>query len=240
MQNEFTCNSFYSIPVILQSHSTIIASNGDVLARLFSNVVPQVYLEKLENTAKQHLNAVKQKHTKTNIRGTITVLQFGSYVERGGSGDIWTVKEHKTCPGFLQSIDELGQFVSAFFTRICPEVANNVGNIPANLCLWKNISLMFWNAVCEYAISHKDTRDLHWCLILPFGTEEYGEVELTYLNTTIKCKRGDMYLLNSSDVYHKSCVLSNRQVLIFTNQSAVVKRYCKINVANMFSELNKL
>ena len=58
-QNEFTSTNFYSIPIILQNNSTIIDFNGNVLARLFSDVVPKVYLDKLENTVKQHLNAVQ-------------------------------------------------------------------------------------------------------------------------------------------------------------------------------------
>ena len=55
-QNKFTSNSFYSILIILQNNSIIINFNENVLARLFLNVVPQVYLNRLENTIKQHLN----------------------------------------------------------------------------------------------------------------------------------------------------------------------------------------
>ena len=61
MCNKFTSNSFYSPQIVLQKHSTLINRNKNVLIKLFSNIVLQVYLKQLEKTTKHHLNNTTQK-----------------------------------------------------------------------------------------------------------------------------------------------------------------------------------
>jgi hypothetical protein len=111
--------------------------------------------------------------TITDIHGTHATTVFGSYIERGESGQIITRKERLLLEGFLQEIDRVDQFVNAIFARVnvtqmqfactntlkvCVEVAINVAKVPLQYKLWSAISLLFWNVTSTTA-SHIDLRD---------------------------------------------------------------------------------
>jgi hypothetical protein len=83
---------------------------------------------------------------------------FDSYIERGGSGKIFTKKTNKSCPNFLESIGGVGKFLSHMFKLVCREVATCIQSVPEKLYLWKAITLMFWNAT-NITTHHTDSRD---------------------------------------------------------------------------------
>jgi hypothetical protein len=44
---------------------------------------------------------------------------------------------------FLQDIDEVGNFISSIFTKVCPAVADQVSSVDPTIRLWDAITLMF-------------------------------------------------------------------------------------------------
>lgn len=224
----------YRTPVALEGNSCIVDSSGAVLVRLFANIVPEHLLEVLEVTADKHKQQVTRQAMVADTRGRHACVTFGSYIECGGSGRIWTVKDHHSCRSFLEEIHEVGQFVNDLFSKVCVEVASQVAHVPQEYRLWDAITLLFWNAT-NISKHHVDVRDLQWSMVLPFGDFTGGDIDLPYLNATVKARRGDIYLINSNKVYHTVGACSpNRQVLIFTNHKAVVQRFCNIDVTNLF------
>ena len=65
------------------------------------------------------------------------------------------------------------------------------------------------------------------------------EIVLPYLNATIKAKREDVYLLQSTKVYHGVLVSIKRQALICTNHT-IIRRFYNIDTTNLFIEINKM
>lgn len=233
-QQVFSRTFFYKEPITIVGHSCLVDSSGNVIVRLLSNIVPETLLNKLEIAASKHRNQLIAAKPENDVRGKHVVIKFGSYVERGGSGKIWTKKTNKKCPGFLEEINEVGQFVNHLFCIVCPEVAYRVAQLPNEIKLWKAISLLFWNAT-SVSKTHRDVRDWIWSMVLPFGQFSGGEIDLTYLNTTVKAQRGDIYFINSQHAFHNVMKTScDRQALVFTNHTSVIRRYCKTDSTNFF------
>ena len=234
----FLRDHFHRIPVLLDRNSCIVDSSGAVLFRLLVDIVPECLLEVLETAAQKHKQQVIKRSMVNDVRGNHASVMFGSYVERGGSGKIWTVKDHPYCTGFLEEIHTVGQFVSDLFRKVCIEVAFNVAKVPGDYRLWDAVTLLFWN-LSNITKSHVDVRDLQWSMVLPFGDFTGGEIDLPYLNARVKVKRKDIYLINSNKVYHTVCESSpDRQVLVFTNHRSVVQRFCNIQITNLFTQIN--
>ena len=135
--NMFSNDHFYPKALYLGENSCVISSTGQVLFRVLSGIVPQSYLTLLNNFTTKYS---QQGHVTNDIRGPHTTMKFGSYLERGGSGKIFTVKGDKQ---MLESIDEVGKFVSEVFSKVCEEVAINVRQVPQQYKLWDAITLMF-------------------------------------------------------------------------------------------------
>jgi hypothetical protein len=95
----------------------------------------------------------------SNVRGLHFIVRFSNYVERGGSGAIWTKKQLSSSEDFLQNIDDIGKFVSNIFAKVCKEVVTMISSVPTVYKLWDTISLMFWNATTVNKI-HVDSRDI--------------------------------------------------------------------------------
>lgn len=237
-QQLFTRDYFYKQPIELKGDSCIVDSSGSVLMRLFSNIVPKHLMEKVAEISIKYRQQVLQKCTTSDSRGTRAAVKFGSYIERGGSGKIWTRMDSPSCPGFLVDMLEIGQFVSDLFSKVCVEVASYVLEVPWNIKPWETISLLFWNA-SSVSKGHRDIRDMEFSLVLPFGNFTGGAVDLPYLNAKVYAKSGDLYLINSAAVYHNvdqsSC---DRQAFVFTNHTSVIKRFCTtINTSNLFQNV---
>ena len=66
------------------------------------------------------------------------------------------------------------------------------------------------------------------------------EIVLPYLNATIKAKREDVYLLQSTKVYHGVLVNTKRQALVCINHTTVIRRFCNIDTTNLFIKINKI
>ena len=66
------------------------------------------------------------------------------------------------------------------------------------------------------------------------------EIVLPYLNATIKAKRKDVYLLQSTKVYYGVLVNTKKQALICINHTAIIRRFCNIDTTNLFIEINKI
>ncbi len=89
----------------------------------------------------------------------------------------------------------------------------------------EDISLMFWNLTNVTTINI-DSKDFIWSMIMIFGKFSGGAVDLPFLNTTMECKRGDIYFINSNKTFHNVCTSSpEQQVFVFTNHRAVVNRF---------------
>jgi len=229
----FGRDHFYKDHILLDGDSCIVDSGGELVVRLFKSIVPDYLLEKLESSSKRYKDAVLKAAQVGDCRGLHHSLKFGSYVERGGSGRIWTVKSYPHCTGFLEEIREVGQFVSDLFSRVCLEVACHVAALPEELKLWDAISLMFWN-LTNVVKTHVDSRDFEWSMVLPFQHFSGGEVDLPYLNATIKAQRKDIYLIKSNKTFHNILASCNREAIVLTNHRCVVQRYCKIDLTNMY------
>lgn len=227
----FRNTQFHQNKLVLNGNSCIVDSKGDVLVQLFKNVVSEYLLELLEIAATR----CNQPKAISDVRGAHSCVKFGSYIERGGKGRIWTRKEGKPeRSDFIREIAPVGEFVSNFFGLICPEVAYCVGVVPMIHKLWEFISLMFWNVTTINKL-HVDVRDLDWCLVLPFGKFSGGEIDLQYLNSKVLAQRGDLYLLRSNRVYHNVYPCTTRQSLVFTNHRSVIQRFTVIDTQNILS-----
>ena len=79
---------------------------------------------------------------------------------------------------------------------------------------------------------------LTYTLILEIYIGE--EIILSYLNAIIKVKKEDIYLLQSTKVYHGVLVSTKRQALVCINHTAVIKRFYNIDTINLFIEINKM
>jgi hypothetical protein len=63
-------------------------------------------------------------------------------------------------------------------------------------------------------------------MVMLFGDFEGGEIDLPYLNTTVRSKRGDLYFLYSLKVFHNVLSSISRKLYVFTNYKSVVKQFC--------------
>jgi hypothetical protein len=81
---------------------------------------------------------------------------------------------------------------------------------------------MFWNAITVNKI-YVDSRDMEWSIVMLFGDFEKDEIDLPYLNTTVKSKRGDLYFLYFPKVFHNVLSSIDRESYVFTNHKSVVK-----------------
>jgi hypothetical protein len=150
-------------------------------------------------------------------------------VERGDSDVIWTRKQLSSMEHFLQDIDEVGNFISSIFTKVCPAVANQVSSVDPAIRLWDTITLMFWNATTINKV-HVDSRDMKWSMMMLFGEFSRGEIDFPYLNTTVRVKRGDLYFIHSPKVFYNICSSSfGRKCYVFTNHTSIVRRFCSLS-----------
>lgn len=211
----------------MTGNSCLVDWSGCVLIRNFSSIVPEHLLQLAEKVSAQHKPALLRRAPVLDMRGNHFTARFGSYIERGGSGRIWTRKQLEGLEGFIEDISPVGEFVSNVFAQLCSEVAKQVENVPQDKKLWPVICLLFWNGT-NISKVHTDPRDLTWSMVLPFGKFQGGQINLPYLNATLESKRGDLYLINSNRVFHSLCASSgDREVFVFTNHRVVVTRFNK-------------
>jgi hypothetical protein len=236
----FPQSYFHSNQLLLNETACIIdPTTRAVLAVLLKKIVPESILVLIEKVTAIHREAVERKAKVEDIRGNCLSTKFGSYVERGGSGATWTVKERDYCPNFLQDIDIVGSWVNKVFKHMCPEIESRVARFPKYMQLWEATSLLFWNA-SNIQHRHIDIRDFMYSMVLPFGHYKNSYIELYYLNTLLQVKRGDMYLLNARKVYHNIVEPdSSRQSLIFVNHACVLDRNSPEEDANFYDSVYK-
>jgi hypothetical protein len=91
----------------------------------------------------QYRDIVISRLLVSNVRKAYTIVIFSSYIERGGSGKIFTKKTNESCPNFLESIDGVSKFLSHIFKLVCKEVTTCIQSVPEEIHLWKVITLMF-------------------------------------------------------------------------------------------------
>ena len=112
----FARNHFFETPIFLDRDSCIVDTTGTVLVRLFKHVVPEHLLQMLDTVIEKYSQVMQLKAKLSDSRGTARVsTRLGSYVEQGGSGQIWVVKGHDWCPELLKEIDEIGKFVDSMY-----------------------------------------------------------------------------------------------------------------------------
>jgi hypothetical protein len=65
---------------------------------------------------------------------------------------------------------------------------------------------------------------------MPFGEFSRGEIDLSYLNTTVRVKQGDLYFIHSLKVFHNIYFSSfGRECYVFTNHTSVIRRFCSLS-----------
>ena len=201
---------------------------GRVLFRLFRGRCPKKQLRKAERAANKHKKLVKP--VKNDCRGERDAAMIGSYIERGGSGALYT-RKYGDIAAFLKEIDAVGELASCLLEEVlCRKLVDALKLVPANFKLWEAVSVMFWNAQ-NVSHSHVDRLDLGGSIVLSFGDFKECFLDLQYLNCTVKLRRRDMYFVDSHSVYHSICAEktpSNRQCFVFTNHKAVVERISKL------------
>jgi hypothetical protein len=231
--NLYQRSYFHSLSLVVSGRSLIVDNEGKTIAIVLNDIVPLHLLQQLELVASKHRDAVIRSSLISDVRGAHATVMFGSYIEREGSGRIFTKKAHESCPDFLKSIDGIGKFLSHIFKLVCREVAACVQSVPEELHLWEAIILIFWNAT-NITTRHTDPHDFTWSMVLLFGAFTGGAVDLKYMNTTLECRRGGMYFINSSKIYYELCTSSpDRQALVCTNHRAVVKRYVNCDISHL-------
>jgi len=242
LTNKYPRNHFFEHELLVKNNSCVVDSKGNVFARIFSQIIPENYIVKLETTAALYANkiAASRKATVEDSRGKHMTVKFGSYLERGGSGNIFKSNSIDGCSSFIQDIDEIGKLVNFIFSKVCLEVALQVHSVPEEYKLWNHITLLFWN-LTDISLSHVDSRDMQWCIVVSFGNFTGGEVDLQYLNCKLIAQRRDIYLLKSPKIYHNiSTSFGNRQSLVFTNHNGVIARFCTKSVPNYLDTINLL
>jgi hypothetical protein len=142
----------------LEGVCCLVENSGRVLFQNLHQIVPPSVLQKIENAFKKYKTQLHQ-HVVSNVRGLHFTVRFSSYVERDGSGAIWTKKQLPGFEDFVQDIDDVGKFVSNIFVKVCKEVATMISSVPTAYKLWDTISLMFWNTITVNKI-HVDSRDM--------------------------------------------------------------------------------
>jgi hypothetical protein len=120
----------------------LVEDSDRVLFQNLHQIIPSSVLQKAENAFKKYKTQLHQ-YVVSDVRDLYSTVRFGSYVERGGSGAIWTKKQLPGFEDFLQDIDDVSKFVSNVFAKVCKEVAIMVSSVPTAYKLWDTISLMF-------------------------------------------------------------------------------------------------
>jgi hypothetical protein len=238
--NTFPITHFYPKSLLFNKTASIIdPTTGSVLAVLLKKIVPEPLLMLIEKITATHREVVERKIKVEDMKGKCLSTKFGSYIEYGGSGATWTVKERDYYPNFLQDIDAVGIWMNKIFKYMCPEIEARVAKFPAHMRLWDTTSLLFWNAS---NIQHRyvDIRDFMYSIVLSFGHYKNSYIELYYLNTLLQVEQRDMYLLNAYKVYHNIVELDpKRQSLIFVNHTCVLDRYSPKANANLYDSVYK-
>jgi hypothetical protein len=229
--NLYQRSYFHSLSLVVFGRSLIVNDEGKTIAIVLNDIVPLHLLQQLELVASKHRDAVIRSSLVSDVRKAHAMVIFGLYIEREGFGRIFTKKAHESCPDFLESIDGVGKFLSHMFKLVYRKAAACVQSVPEELYLWKAITLMFWNAM-NITTRHTDSRDFTWSMVLPFRVFTGGAVNLKYMNTTLKCRRSDMYFINSSKIYHELYTSSpEKQALVCINYRAVIKQYVNRDIS---------
>jgi hypothetical protein len=110
---------------------------------LLKKIVSESILVLIEKVTAIHRETVERKAKVEDMRGNCLSTKFGSYVEHGGSGATWTVKERDYYPNFLQDIDTIGSWINKVFKHMCPEIEFRVSRLSKYMQLWKATLLLF-------------------------------------------------------------------------------------------------
>lgn len=156
-----------------------------------------------------------------NSRGQYKGFLVGLIKESGGKG--W-IRYHNDYDGFLINTLQLRTHVEDIILHVALIFARTTDHIPDHLIPCKPFTSIFCNLTPTY-ISHVDARDGEWTAVAPMGPFKKGSLELTYMNSRIRAKRGDLLLLHQSNkIYHKVVgVDCNRWSLVFSQHPCILK-----------------
>jgi len=218
--------SFHKQVAIMDKNDVLIDYDGNVLCRLLKDIIPDSLLRSLETTAAACKAAINlDEYLVVDCRGEHVCVRIGSLIERGGSGRIRTAKLCPEVQKFLDANEALWKFVSFISLIFCPEDTVKVLGLPPQYNELGAYSIGFWN-ISDISKIHRDSRDKRWCLLIPFGDFLQGNLDLTFLNTLVSVKRGDMCFFWSSKIWHNlRDVLGDRQALLLTNHDSVLRRF---------------
>jgi hypothetical protein len=214
---------------ILTTTKTITNSLGDPVAFILHNQLPTTTLHNLATDVQQLQIPINPQ---SDSRGTQQTLKLGHYLERGGQGRILQSKFHQTETGrqLQHKYSELWNFISLIAKTYDPTYFDMLQQIPEAFRSLGIFSLFVCNTIPPNNI-HRDCKDYKWCFVFLFGNFEESGIYLYYLNLYIKLKPGDLFILNSHEIWHKADTgIQKNQTRfsgILTTHNGLLQRFVK-------------
>lgn len=216
----FNKSSFYKNELKLNGNKFIANAAGEIIAIHLRGILTLSAVMQAEQYL-EHVSQVLGTKYINNSRGKYRGFLVGLIKESGGKG--W-IRYHNRYKGFLRSTLLLRSQVEDVIMHIAPNFARMSDHIPGEFITCKPFTSIFCNLTPTY-VSHVDARDGEWTAIAPMGPFRKGSLELTYMNTRIRGKRGDLVVLHhSNEVYHKVVEADiNRWSLVFSQHTCILK-----------------
>lgn len=220
----FKSTDFYA-PLVMSGNHVLVSPSMQVYCRIFATLIPDYMLNTLEESADEVFSQITSKHVVNDSQGPHTCIQFGSIIERGGSGQIRMSKNNMQFKDFIKSNSDLWSVISGLARVFCPEVTEAVELLPAEHRIFDMFSIGFLNMTPTRKI-HRDVRDWRWCFVIPFGAFTQGFLDLPFLNTKVDVRRGDVACFDSKTLWHNvTGVIGGRKSIVLTTHRSVVNRF---------------
>jgi hypothetical protein len=188
---------------ILTTTRTIRNNSGNPIGFILHNQLPTNTLLELATDIQQL--QIPMKVQKMDSKGTQQTLKLGHYLERGGQGRILQSKFHLTKPGQQLQLkySDLWDFISLIANTYDPTYFEMLHQIPKSFRTLGIFSLFICNLIPPVDI-HRDCKDYRWCFLFLFGSFVESGIYLYHLNLYVKLRPGDLFILNSNEIWHKA------------------------------------
>jgi hypothetical protein len=216
--------------IILTTTKTITNNLGEPVGFILHNQLPIHILHNLATDIQQIQHPIVQ--LQVDSQGTQQTLKLGHYLERGGQGRILQSKFHLTETGqqLQKKYTHLWNFISLIARSYDPSYFETLEQIPEDFRTLGIFSLFICNLIAPSDI-HRDCKDYKWCFLFLFGNFEESGIYLYYLNLYVKLQPGDLFILNSHDIWHKADTYvqknNTRFSGILTTHNGLLQRFVK-------------
>jgi len=209
----------------IKSNACVIDPQGRTMILFVKNVLPVHWVELLEQVSAQLGDIIREKnlHIGYKSRGNHAAVQFGSIIERGGSGKICHSTDNVILRDFIEKNFRLWNYIGLLFSILCPEEAKILLTIPVELRIFGSMfTAGYWNLEPLGAL-HRDTRDWRWCCAISFGDFTEGLLDFPIINTSAALQKCNICFFWSKKLFHTVIKADpNRQSFILTNHTAVL------------------